>query len=132
MGQLGIGAMIHYLGGGSDNDPQKYIGRKIGAVAIEDNKCRITFANGDKIALWDNGQSCCEHRYMNCDDDLSYYIGATWIGVECRSAEDSQGEYDVHECAFVEVKTDKGSFTLANHNEHNGYYGGFGLTITEE
>lgn len=73
---------------------------------------------------------------MNCDDDLSHYVGAQWVGVETRDAaqdEIKRGEYDEeHECVFVEVKTTKGSFTLANHNEHNGYYGGFGLTITEE
>jgi hypothetical protein len=29
------------------------------------------------------------------------------------------------------IGTDVGFITLTNHNEHNGYYGGFGLTITE-
>jgi hypothetical protein len=33
----------------------------------------------------------------------------------------------VHETQFLIVDTTKGSFTIVNHNEHNGYYGGFGL-----
>ena len=32
---------------------------------------------------------------------------------------------DVHEIQFLDVKTDKGIFQMANNNEHNGYYGGF-------
>lgn len=26
--------------------------------------------------MFDGGQSCCENRYMNCDDDLDYFSGA--------------------------------------------------------
>ena len=30
-----------------------------------------------------------------------------------------------HEVQFLEIKTDRGVLTMANHNEHNGWYGGF-------
>jgi hypothetical protein len=36
---------------------------------------------------------------------------------------------DVHEIAFYEFMTSTGSFTLASHNEHNGYYGGTSIDI---
>jgi hypothetical protein len=35
------------------------------------------------------------------------------------------GKTIVHEVAFLEVTTDRGVFQMKNHNEHNGYYGGF-------
>src|SRR6187399_1748880 len=31
----------------------------------------IVFEGGRYLRLTDEGQSCCEHRYMTCDDDLS-------------------------------------------------------------
>ena len=36
-----------------------------------------------------------------------------------------------HDECFVEIGTDKGHITLVNHNEHNGYYSGFDLVMTE-
>ena len=31
------------------------------------------------------------------------------------------------DCQFLIITTSKGQFTVANYNEHNGYYGGFAL-----
>jgi hypothetical protein len=33
---------------------------------------------------------------------------------------------------FLEIHTDRGSFTMANHNVHNGYYGGFAVEVHPE
>ena len=33
--------------------------------------------------------------------------------------------------AFLEIGTEIGAVTVVTHVEHNGYYGGFGLTIEE-
>lgn len=132
---MGIGAMLHYLGGGSENSAEKYYGRKIVEAALdsENERLRLTFDDGVKISIWDDGQSCCESRYMRTDDDLSSLVGHVLVRIEAKNGPDVEGEYgDVHEQVFVEVATDGGFITIANHNEHNGYYGGFGLTITEE
>jgi hypothetical protein len=132
--QLGIGAMLHYLGGGSEHDPKEYYGRVISAVAMEDDRLRISFADGKTIELWDNGQSCCEHRYMRTDDNLEALVGGKLVRIEAKPGPDnaSDDEYgEEHEIVFVEVGTDQAFITISNHNEHNGYYGGFGLTITE-
>lgn len=48
---LGMGAMLHLLGGGSENDPSKYVGRKIKALALEDNRLKVTFGNGNKTEI---------------------------------------------------------------------------------
>lgn len=131
MSQLGIGAMLHYLGGGSEHDPKEYYGQKIMSAEIADNRLRLGLSGGKFIEIWDNGKLCCESRYMTCDDDLKSLVGQTLTRIEAKPGPDVEAKYDVHEQVFVEVGTDKGFVTVANHNEHNGYYGGFALTVTE-
>lgn len=119
-------------GGGSKEDPKSFYGRTITAAELKDERLRLSFDDGQQIAIWDNGQSCCEHRYMACDDDVQSLVGHKLVRIEAKEGPDAAGDYDVHEQVFVEIGTDVGFITLANHNEHNGYYGGFGLTITKE
>lgn len=133
MSQAGIGVLLHYFGGGSNHDPAEYYGRTITDAEIVDNRLRMVLDGEKTIEIWDDGQSCCEHRYMSTDDDVKLLVGGKLRLIEAKDGPTEDGEYgDVHEQVFVEVATDKGFITIANHNEHNGYYGGFGLTITEE
>jgi hypothetical protein len=130
MTQPGIGALLHYMSGGSEQDPAKYYGRKITEVAMIDEQLRLTFEDDTLIKIYDNGQSCCESRYMTTDDDVQSLVGHKLVGITSKPGEDiDNGE--VHETCFIEVATDGGFITLTNHNEHNGYYGGFGLTVVE-
>lgn len=131
MGQPGIGAMLHYLGGGSENDPAKYYGAEVLDAKIVDDRLRLKLDTGVNIEIWDNGQSCCEHRYMTTDDNVLSLQGGKLVRIEAKPGPDAPADYDEHETVFVEVATDKGFITVVNHNEHNGYYGGFGLTVTE-
>lgn len=144
MSQPGFGAMIHFLGGGSKKNASDYYGRRITAAAMstepgyrsigdgQKEALNLTFDDGVTIRLTDEGQSCCEHRYMTCDDDLSKLIGGKLAKIEVRDVKEESGEYgDEHEQAFVEVATDECFVTIVTHNEHNGYYGGFGLSIDE-
>lgn len=105
-----------------------FAGKVIAALTGPDfgNTLELTFADGTSGRISDEGQSCCEHRYMNCSDDLSSFIGATIrdvVELPC-DLPDEEG-YEVHEAIFVHVNTDRGSIVLETHNEHNGYYGGF-------
>jgi len=129
---MGIGAMIHYLSGGSEHSASEYYGQKILSAEIVDNRLRLGLKNGKTIEIWDNGQSCCENRYMSTDDDVSSLVGKKLTQIACKEGPTVDEDYNVHEQVFVEVATNKGFITIANHNEHNGYYGGFGLTITEK
>lgn len=133
MKQPGIGAMIHRLSGGSDESPDKYYGRKIIEADINEDRLRLKFDDKIIIKIWDDGQSCCEHRYITCDDDVSKLIGGALRiieVVECKEVEDD--EYgECHEQPFINVGTEKITITFCTHNEHNGYYGGFGLSVTE-
>jgi len=79
----------------------------------------------------DDGQSCCERRHMHSDDDLSYFVGADFLYATIKRgpSEEYGDEGDVRECQFLEIGTSKGAFIIANYNDHNGYYGGFDLTV---
>lgn len=83
------------------------------------------FTDGTGLKMFDDGQSCCESRYMVTSDDLTEYENTTLLDFELKDAPDIENEFDCHEVQFLDVKTSKGIFQIANHNEHNGYYGGF-------
>lgn len=131
MGQLGIGTMLSLLGGNGETieATMASLNKKIKKVGLdqEANKLVFEFDDNSKLALWDDGQSCCESRYMRTDDDLTEYTGATLLGFELKDAPSIEGGGEEHEIQFLDVKTDKGIFQMANHNEHNGYYGGFAI-----
>jgi len=135
MSQPGIGAMLHYLSGGSEHNASEFYGRRIVAAALsgnDPNGIELKFDDGTGIRVWDNGQSCCEHRYTTTDDDLSKIVGGVLRRIEAKDAPDVKDEYGEHEQVFVEIGTDECFVTLVTHNEHNGYYGGFGLTIATD
>ena len=130
---LGLGAMIHSLSGGSSHSSSEYHGRKIAAAELSDNRLRLTFEDGVKISVFDDGQSCCENRYITTDDAVSSLVGHSLTGISSKDGPETVDEWEgTHETCFVEIATDGGSVTLTTHVEHNGYYGGFGLSIVEE
>jgi len=128
MENLGMGVMLGILGGneGTVNSIKSSLNKVIEKVELDDEQLFISFIDGSELVIWDGGQSCCESRYMTTDDNLSDFNGATLLDFELKSVEygddDGWGEHDVQ---FLDVKTSEGVFTMVNHNEHNGYYGGF-------
>lgn len=128
MGQTGIGVMLGILGGNEEtvNSIKSSLGKIIKEASLSDDKLNILFEDGTRLLVSDDGQSCCEHRYMVTADTLSEYSGAKVLDFELKDGPDVEDEYgEAHEVKFLDVKTDKGVFQIANHNEHNGYYGGF-------
>jgi hypothetical protein len=137
MSNLGMGVMIGILGGNEETvDAIKAaLGKTISSISMGGNNSpradtdalNITFTDDTTLQLWDGGQSCCESRYMTCEDNLPYFVGATLTDVGISEAasppEDEYGE--CHEIQFLDVTTSKGLIQVATHNEHNGYYGGF-------
>jgi hypothetical protein len=108
-------------------------------IDYDDEAILINFDDGSRLKISDEGQSCCENRYLTCDDDLTGHEGARllYIGPGIGPMpEDSEEEdslnHNIHDVMFVKVQTTKGSFTLCTHNEHNGYYGGFQLEVRRE
>lgn len=127
---MGLGAMIHHLGGGSPESASKYYGKKItGAQFINDSL--ILFFADCIIEISDDGQSCCEERYLRTDDDPQDLVGKTLTSIKLKETK-SDSDWGVHEITFMEVQAEDACVTFSSHNEHNGYYGGICLSITEK
>ncbi len=134
MNQLGFSVMLKQMCSNKETVEayKKMLNKTIEKIEIKDNHLYITFKEDYKVDIFDDGQSCCEHRYMVCDNDLKSFIGDTLIDIDLKSTEAKEEDYSaVHEIEFLEIKTNKGTISIANHNEHNGYYGGFALDIKE-
>lgn len=110
------------------------IGKTISDLMLDDDDALyLFFEDGSKIKIFDDGQQCYENRYMRTDDNLNDYVGTRLLDVKIKDGGCFVDEYDdMHEIQFLEVVTDKGSFTMSSHNEHNGYYSGFCISITED
>ena len=111
--------------------PENYYGQKIVRVKMVSHELHLTLDNGKTLVMEDAGQSCCEHRYMSCDDDLNDLVGGFLLGIAVEYGNDPSDDYDIHEEQFLKIQATTGSITVVNHNGHNGYYGGFYLTYQE-
>ena len=134
MSQLGIGVMLNQIFGSQTNcDVNKdFGGKQIASIALNDDRLFMSFTDGSSVQIFDDGQSCCEHRYMQTDDDLPAYVGRTFLRAEVRDAPNEPYEYGDHEVQFLVIVTDSGNISFANHNEHNGYYGGFSMVAVAD
>jgi hypothetical protein len=125
--------MIGMLGGTEETVKAYHasMGKTISGLTLEEEGRFITidFHDGTNLRVADEGQSCCESRYMRTDDDMQHFVGAKLTGLEIKEAPNEPDEYGDHEVQFLEVQTDRGVFTMASHNEHNGYYSGFYITL---
>ena len=127
---------MHSLFGG--DDPETFdtitqaVSKAIDKVWLDadHNKLRFAFSDGTGMKVWDDGQSCCEDRYMHTDDNLAYFTGAEFVGAAIHQAPDVPDENGTHEVQFLFVTTSKGVFTVETHNVHNGYYSGFLVRAT--
>lgn len=126
-----MGVMLGMLSGNKETVETHLAakGKIIKKALLADDALTLHFTDDTAILFRDDGQSCCERRYMQTDDDLASYIGATFVGAELREAPTVEAEYDTHEVQFLVILTDRGNLTMASHNEHNGYYGGFHIVI---
>jgi hypothetical protein len=95
-----------------------------------DGELHITFDDNTGIVIWDNGRDCCESRYMITDDNLKDFIGSKFMDMELRNGPNID-DGECHEQLFLLINTSYGTFTVVTHNEHNGYYGGFSVSIRE-
>lgn len=102
------------------------IGKEILFISLQDDQLTMYFTDGTGIAIYDDGQQCCEYRYTSTDDDLQYHVGAKFIGIELKDG-GVEDLGDVEEIQFLDLRTTNGVFQLVNHNNHNGYYSGFGV-----
>lgn len=109
----------------------KSLENSILSIDITDQELSFKFQDNSRLIFFDDGQSCCESRYIHTDDDLKYYIGANFLGYEIKPGPSEDNDGYVKECEFFVIHTSKGEFTLVNYNVHNGYYSGFSLKVKE-
>lgn len=133
MSQPGLGVMLATLYGSGEN-ADKYYGRVVERGQLLNDgdvpTLQLALEDGVTLLIQDQGQSCCESRYMTCDDNLANIFGGRLLAIEVLDGPDlPSGE--THEQQFLIIRTTEGTITVASHNEHNGYYGGFALRITE-
>lgn len=133
---LGMGVMIGMLAGNKDsvNVFREAMGKKIKALSLgDDDALHFVFEDDTKMMLFDNGQSCCEVRYMRTDDDLEQFIESKLLDAEIADGPEIDDVlYGTHETQFLNIKTNLGIFTMTTHNEHNGYYAGFLIRAAKE
>lgn len=120
----------------NDVDPDKYIGRRIKSVSFKDNVLSLVFEDKVTIEISDQGQQCCEHRYMTCDDNIQDLVGQVLKKILVKNVthgreRDDESGAERPDTAFLEIQTNTNSVGFATHNEHNGYYSGFRLIIEE-
>lgn len=88
---------------------------------------RIEMENGGYVELRiDNDQSCCEVTgAIYADDDLTWFVGANFIGAYMIRDVDFKAisPADEENTMFVDFKTDRGVFQAAVYNIQNGHYG---------
>ena len=119
---------------GSKVSAPDYYGRKIRGASLKNEEILITFEDGKAIKITDEGQSCCESRYMRTDDNLSDLVGKVLNRIEIKEVKDCDIEdcnHEVHEIAFLEIQADHEAISVTSHVDSNGYYGGFDICLVE-
>ena len=134
MKHYGMTVMLHELMGNKETVDiiKESLCKMIKRTYMENDKLCLEFTDGKTILIFDDGQSCCEERYMMTDDDLDYYKDCEFINLELQAAADIKDESDMHEVQFVLITTSLGVFTMATHNVHNCYYSGFLVVVGEK
>ena len=134
MKHYGMTVMLHELMGNKETVDivKESLGKMIKRTYMENDKLCLEFTDEKTILIFDDGQSCCEERYMMTDDDLDYYKDCEFINLELQAAADIKDESEMHEVQFVLITTSLGVFTMATHNIHNGYYSGFSVVVEEK
>jgi len=126
-----MGVLLRLLGpdDGSADAIKGALGKKIIAFELKENNIKIRLEGIGELVITDEGQSCCETRWISTDDDLGSVVGGNLLEINIVDAgEPTVGKTDdVHEMQFLNVKTSRGVIVFQTHNEHNGYYGGFSI-----
>lgn len=115
----------------------EHVGKAIRSVSIQGGDADdtvmkhvyIIFEDGSALDL-SNDEDPQQRTSISCDDDLPFYVGSTFQGAAFRAAAPVRTELpddSVSDVRFLQVSTSTGSFTVASHVLHNGYYGDFEL-----
>lgn len=121
-----------------DDNRLDAITRRYGEVIIDarfapseaQGSIEIWFSSG-RVRLFDDGRYCCEERFFSTDDDLSLMKGETLVRVEVADGPTERKSDGQHEVQFMRLVTDRATYVIASHNDHNGYYEGIEIAAEE-
>lgn len=119
-----------------DNDQLRpYVAKTTQSIVFgqddnERDRIALFFKDGTRLDMYDDGQSCCEVRYITTGHDLKIEP-AGLLSIELRNVIALSNASEEHEIVFLHVITDRETIVFETHNEHNGYYGGFNVRIEE-
>ena len=108
----------------------KYVGETVTKAWVKYGKVFLKFGNNG-LCVWDDGQYCCEDRYIITDDDVSDLVGGKLRHIVVREGSMVYHDFGCHDIDFLEIATEQTHVTFETHNEHNGYYGGFDVVVRE-
>lgn len=120
------------LGNGDTDKLYKEMrGKKITSAEFKKDSIYLTFDDGLSVIIDDQGQSCCERRYMRTDDNIKDIEGKTLVAIDIKEGPSflTSEDRDEHEIQFLEIQTNDIAVTFASHVVHNGDYGGFSIEI---
>lgn len=107
------------------------VGKLIRGISINDTMLTLRLNNDTELILTDQGQDCCERRYMHTDDNLTNFFDSILLNIRIVDGPSIENEdYGYNDSQFLIVDTSKGSFTVVNYNKHNGFYYGFDIQAT--
>lgn len=92
----------------------------------------ITFKDALSITFYDDGQQCCEDRFITCDDNLDDFVGSAYLDYEIVEIAPLYDYEDSEDIQFLNIKTDRGVIQFVTHNNHNGYYSGFNIVVEDD
>ncbi len=116
---------------------EKLIGKEIKEIKLTDHELILKFSENDIIVLQDvqDDIQSCENRYFTTDDKLTDAVGTLFQNIEVKNVKYGRNidkNLNSHDISFIELTTNKQSFTIEAHNKHNGYYEGFDIVISYE
>jgi hypothetical protein len=122
-----------------DQETLKTIGSCLGKVIEKvmlayDHESResiiIIFTDGTALNLFDDGQQCCEKRWLASDDKSEDVAGGVLMDVQMEEGVDDEGSEDILQSQFIRIITDKAPYVVTAYNKHNGSYDG--ITVKAE
>lgn len=110
---------------------KNYINQEIVSSSFDNDNglIKLFFKNKNELIIYDDGQSCCEERYLTTDDDILSIVGKKLRNIELKECSEKELDVGIHEIQFLEISTDQNFITFCCHVEHNGWYGGIDIKI---
>ena len=106
------------------------IGKRVLSVWLNEQRSTLHIETVDKWHEYHADGDCCSWSWWYRVKGLAALVGHTVHAEADGGCDDVDPKEEnkcgkAHEIVFLEVCTENAIVTFSNHNEHNGYYGGF-------